>query len=280
MSDYSGNYDGQPHSISLTGLVPDDATVTYSTDGTTFGTDNPAFTNVGTYTVYYSISKDNYNTSNGSKTVTINKKPVTIKADEQNIIWGNIIDQSRYTTDGLATGDSIARLTLSPSTSALTDNGKISVNDVKIVNAAGEDVTGNYDITPVDGTLKITHDTSLAPERIEAKKTKDISLTVTIDGVTYKVTSVADNAFANNKKITKITIPSKVKKIGKQAFYGCKKLKTITIKTTKLTSSKVGSSAFKGIYAKATIKVPKSKLTGYKRILKAKGVSSKVKIKK
>lgn len=83
-----------------------------------------------------------------------------------------------------------------------------------------------------------------------------------------------------NRNATKITIPAKVSKIGKQAFYGCKKLKTITIRTSKLTSKKVGNKAFKGIHAKATVKVPKKKLTSYKRILKAKGVGSKVKIKK
>ena len=78
----------------------------------------------------------------------------------------------------------------------------------------------------------------------------------------------------------KITIPSKVKKIGKQAFYGCKKLKTITIETVKLTGKNVGSKAFKGIDSKATIKVPKKKLTSYKKLLKAAGVDEKVKIKK
>lgn len=95
-----------------------------------------------------------------------------------------------------------------------------------------------------------------------------------------KVTTVSDKAFYKCTSLTNITIPSKVKKIGKQAFYGDKKLKTITIKTTMLTSKNVGSSAFKGIYAKATIKVPKSKLTSYKKILKAKGVSSKANITK
>ena len=95
-----------------------------------------------------------------------------------------------------------------------------------------------------------------------------------------KVTTISDKAFYKCTSLTKITLPSKVKKIGKQAFYGCKKLKSITIKTTKLTKKNVGSSAFKGIYAKATIKVPKNKLTSYKKILKAKGVSSKAKIKK
>ena len=215
MSDYSGNYDGQPHSITLAGLVPDDAIVTYSADGITFDAANPSFTNVGTYTVYYSISKDNYNTSNGSKTVTINKKPLTIKADEQNIIWGNSIDQSRYTTDGLATGDSIADVTLSPSTSALTDNGTISVSDVKIVNAAGEDVTGNYDITMANGTLKITHDTTLPLDRIEAVKTKtsytagdtlnvdDITVTAYYtDGYSMAVTGFTTNADAISMSVS------------------------------------------------------------------------------
>lgn len=94
------------------------------------------------------------------------------------------------------------------------------------------------------------------------------------------VTTIGDKAFYKCTALTKITIPARVSKIGKQAFYGCKKLKTITIKTTKLTSKKVGSKAFKGIHAKATIKVPKKKLASYKKILKAKGIGSKVKVKK
>ena len=181
----------------------------------------------------------------------------------------------------------------------------VTVNKAPSAPAAGttdtsDDGTATYKVTTSDitkGTVAY-----VAPTNKNAT-TVSIPAAVTIDGVTYRVTSIADNAFANNKKLkkvtigsnittigkkafykctslTKITIPSKVKKIGKQTFYGCKKLKTITIKTTKLTSKNVGSKAFKGIYSKATIKVPKSKLTSYKKILKAKGVSSKAKIKK
>ena len=94
------------------------------------------------------------------------------------------------------------------------------------------------------------------------------------------VSAIGDKAFYKCTALTKITIPVKVSKIGKQAFSGCKKLKNITIKTKKLTSKKVGSNAFKGIYGKATIKVPKEKFKVYKKLLKAKGVSSKAKIKK
>jgi hypothetical protein len=62
----------------------------------------------------------------------------------------------------------------------------------------------------------------------------------------------------------------------KQAFYGCKNLKTITIKSIGLKT--VGKEAFKGINAKATIKVPAKKLSSYKKLLKGKGQGSKVKI--
>lgn len=94
------------------------------------------------------------------------------------------------------------------------------------------------------------------------------------------VTTINEKAFYQCTALTKITIPAKVNKIGKQALQGCKKLKTITIKTTKLTSKNVGAKAFMGIHAKAAIKVPKSKIKAYRKLLKAKGIGSKVKVSK
>ena len=95
-----------------------------------------------------------------------------------------------------------------------------------------------------------------------------------------KITKIGSQVFYKCTKLKSITIPSKVKSIGKKAFYGCKNLKKITIKTTKLNKNNVGSQAFKGINSKAKIKVPKKKLSSYKKMLKAKGVSSKAKISK
>ena len=210
-TDYSTTYDGQPHSISVSVTNPEGAAVTYSTNGITYGSDNPSFSNEGTYTVYYRITKDNYTTVEGSKTVTINKKPVTITAQEQDIVWGKDINQSLYTVseDGLITGDSIKEITLTPSTTDRTENGTISVSGVKIENAAGVDVTANYDITMANGNLKITHNTALAPERIEASKTKttytagdtlnvdDLAVTVYYaDGYSEPVQDYTTNVFA------------------------------------------------------------------------------------
>ena len=103
---------------------------------------------------------------------------------------------------------------------------------------------------------------------------------VTVDGITYKVTSVAANAFKNNKTIEKVTIGKNVKKIGSKAFYGCKKLKTIVIKTTKLTDENIGTDAFKGIAANATVRVPESKLDIYREFLEEKGLGDKAVVKK
>lgn len=102
-------------------------------------------------------------------------------------------------------------------------------------------------------------------------KTITIPATIKVKGVTYKVTKIADNSFKNNNKITKITIGENIVSIGKNAFYGCKKLKTITIRSKKLTSKTVSKNAFKGLTKITTIKVPKNKLTAYKKLLKKKG---------
>lgn len=105
-----------------------------------------------------------------------------------------------------------------------------------------------------------------------------IPATIKIQGENYKVTTVAKNAFKNNKSITSVIIGKNVTKIEKNAFYGCKKLKKLTVKSTKIKS--VGKNAFKGIHKKATIKVPKSKLSKYKKLFKNKGQKKTVKIMK
>ena len=113
------------------------------------------------------------------------------------------------------------------------------------------------------------------------KKVKKATVpsTITVNGVKYQVTSIAAKAFANNKKLTKVVIPASVRSIGKQAFSGCKNLKSITIKTTYLTKKSVGAKTFKGIHAKATIKVPKKQKKAYQKFLKTKGIGKGVKIK-
>ena len=94
-----------------------------------------------------------------------------------------------------------------------------------------------------------------------------IATKVTIDGVTYKVTSIGANAFKGNKKITKVTIGKNVKTIGANAFANCKKLKNVRINSKKI--KKIGKKAFfKKKGKKIIFKVAKTKKKAYKKLLK------------
>lgn len=117
-----------------------------------------------------------------------------------------------------------------------------------------------------------------APKNKKQKKTA-VPDSIKINGVTYKVTSIAKSAFKNNKKLKTVTIGKNVSKIGANVFSGCKKLKTITIKSTKLKAKTLSKSTFKGITKATTVKVPKKKLSAYKKLFKSRGLSSKIKVK-
>lgn len=75
-SDYTGTYDGTARGITVT--IPDGATVTYGTSAENCTlTTSPTLTNVGEITVYYQVTKDNYDMVTGSATVKINEKSLT-----------------------------------------------------------------------------------------------------------------------------------------------------------------------------------------------------------
>ena len=111
--------------------------------------------------------------------------------------------------------------------------------------------------------------------------------TVTSGGLKYKLDHNKKTATVlgpAKKTVKKITIPQTVKAnkqtyqvtaIGKNAFNGCKKLATITIKTTKLTRKTIGKNCFKGIAAKAVFKCPKKMLKKYQTWLRSPGSAPK-----
>lgn len=104
---------------------------------------------------------------------------------------------------------------------------------------------------------------------------------VKINGVECKVTSIAKDAFQNNKKLTSVTIGDQIEKIGENAFSGCTNLKTVTIgknvteiekkafyKNTSLKNitipasiKKIGASAFQGAKKLKTITIQTKSLT-------------------
>lgn len=113
------------------------------------------------------------------------------------------------------------------------------------------------------------------------KKTASVTIpaVVVISGKSYKVTEIEKKAL-QNLKAKKITIGKNVKKIGTKAFYRCSKVKTITIKTTKLKLKSIGSKAFAKTPKKVTVKLPKKKFKNYKKVLIKRGIHKKAKFKK
>ena len=89
------------------------------------------------------------------------------------------------------------------------------------------------------------------------------------------VTAIGANAFSKCTTLTIITIPAKVAKIGEKAFYQCKNLRYILVKTKKLTAKNIGSNAFAKGSAKLRVKTDKNKWKSYAQIFMSKGMSKK-----
>lgn len=214
-------------------------------------------------------------------------------------------------------GEIFEKKTIIPALGHKSDNGTITVQPTetkagiktykcavcgKVLKEESIPATGKKDNTKPNPTKKPSIPSLKVGTKVTDKKTKaiykvtgkntvgyvkttskaksiTIPATVTINGAKCQVTFIGVKAFVNNKKLTKVVIPTSIKNIGKQAFSGCKNLKSITIKTPYLTNKSVGAKAFKGIHAKATIKVPKKQKKAYQKMLKSKGIGKSVKVK-
>ena len=117
-------------------------------------------------------------------------------------------------------------------------------------------------------------------KQIVQKKVVKIPDTVSINATIYTVTGISASALKNNQLLRTAVVGSNVRKIGKQAFYNCKNLRTITIRTSMLTKKNVGAKAFKGTYKKIKVKVPAKQFKTYKKFFKSKGMSAKAIYKK
>ena len=113
-----------------------------------------------------------------------------------------------------------------------------------------------------------------------SKKLKSLKIpeSVKINGISYKVTSIAKSALKGCKSLKTVTIGKNIKKIGAAAFYNCSSLRKVTIKTSQLTVKSVGAKAFAGLHKWAEFKVPAKKMPTYKKLLQKKGVSKNTQI--
>ena len=170
------------------------------------------------------------------------------------------------TVCGVTRTETIAKLPMPTATPAPSVSVGTKITDKK---------TGN--IYKVTSSRSSSRTVAFIGNKVKTSVT--IPTTIKIKGATYKVTEISTNAFKNNRKLKKVVIGQNIVKIGKNAFYGCKKLTSVTIKSSRLTLKNIGKNAFKNTSSKATVKVPKKQKALYNQILKKRGLNKKAKVK-
>ena len=142
--------------VTTSGLADDD-TITLETDasGTTVGTyDN----HVTKWVVENSAGEDVTDSYSCSKprvsSLTIVPRPIIITASSANKTYdGTALTKNTYTSEGLATGDSIDSVTV---TGSQTNAGSSdNVPSEAVIKRSGVDVTENYEITYANGALTV-----------------------------------------------------------------------------------------------------------------------------
>ena len=133
-------------------------TVSYTYSATLNGTYSETVpSTAGTWYVKANVAETtNYVGGSATQEFTIAQKALTITADSDTKAYdGTDLTKNSYPSDGLVQGDSISSVTLTGTqTHAGTSANKAS--EAVIVNATGADVTDNYSVTYVDGTLTVT----------------------------------------------------------------------------------------------------------------------------
>ena len=183
---YTGTYDGEAHTITMT--APEDATVKYGTTEGNYNLDAcPTYTNAGTYTVFYQVTKPNYTTVAGSQTVTINKAAGTISYAIANV--NKTFGDDPFINDLTITGDGIVSYS-SRNEDVATVNEKTGEVTIKASGEAYIEATvadkdgGNYTYETNTASYLLSIDT-------KAMEVSAIAYTGTYDGEAHTITMTA-----------------------------------------------------------------------------------------
>lgn len=204
-------------------------------------------------------------------------------AENQTLTWSS--SNSKIVSVNKKTGKiKVAKNAKPGSTAVVTataaDRGKVKLDiTVKVVKrtrpSKGKTVNSEklrYKVTSSTAKKKTVTCSGFSGKAVQSVK---IPATIKVNGYKFKVTGIAKNAFAKNKKIKSVTVPKNVTSIGQNAFLNCSSLKSIQIKGTSI--KKIGKSAFKGVSRSAVIRVPKKAQRSYAAKLKKAGFSGTVK---
>jgi hypothetical protein len=191
-------------SLSVTGFVNGDNTadITLPSINTTATTGSPA----GAYPVTLSGGNAaNYVLALQDGTLTVNKAPLTIIADDQSKIYGQLNPPLTLTVNGFVNGESVNSITLPQVTTVA--NGS-PAGTYPIVLSGG--VAANYDIILQDGTLTIS----------KAQLTLVANDVSKIYGQPNPSLTIAANGFVNGDGLNNIAVPQVSTAAGQNSAVG------------------------------------------------------------
>ena len=175
-------YDGTAltnHEVTAEGFVGKEG-ATYDVTGSQKDVGNSK--NEFTYELKEGTKADNYNITTIEGTLTVTKKDVdvVITANSNNKVYdGSPLTDAGYTfnEDALAAGDTLTATTAGTITNA--GNTANTITDFQITAAGGENVTDNYTVQTVPGTLTVTK--------------RQVTLTSATDNKAYDGTALRNN---------------------------------------------------------------------------------------
>ena len=141
--------------------------------GDNYTISNGTGTNAGDYAVTLKL-KDGYKWNDGSTNdkilnCSINRKNAVITANNQTIKYGSSIDSSKYSVSNLISGHRVNSVYLDTNIDKV-GTGVITPTKSKIVDTSGNDVTDNYDLNYISGTLTINCLNTAVPPTIGNKR--------------------------------------------------------------------------------------------------------------
>ena len=154
---YTGIYDGKSHGIkiTLTGNAGDGEILYGESEDNCTLTESPVYKNTGSYTVYYTVTKKNFDTISGSATVAITPAQLTVTAESRNVTYKDEPPVYSSTFEGFVNGENTEVLggTLSYECAYVAGS---DVDEYEIIPSGLTAENGNYVITYQPGKLTVS----------------------------------------------------------------------------------------------------------------------------
>ena len=153
---YTGSYDGHSHGIkiTLTGKAENGEILYGESEDNCTLTESPVYKNAGNYTVYYTVTKKNFDTLSGSATVAITPAQLTVTAESKNVTYKDEPPVYSSTFEGFVNGENTEVLggTLSYECDYAAGS---DVAEYEIIPSGLTAENGNYKITYLPGRLTV-----------------------------------------------------------------------------------------------------------------------------